>query len=122
MSTLRNPPRIQESIDRSERNRVSQMALAKDRFESFADSSGAAMLGKDRECRPEKTLPPHALGMRVRGWRVQMSFRREDRKSLREMGWRDVEAKARDGTVPEKLVMTENHIITAVREIGRAHV
>lgn len=117
MANAFTEPRLSAAVGRAEERRVSILAREKERFERMVDRSGLAVIGKDASCAPVRTLPPKKLGMEVNGWLVRMSFVREDRRKLREMGWRDVEKKLKSGEQDTRLVHTENHMITAVREL-----
>ncbi len=118
MSPSHQDPRVDSAIARSEDRRLQTMRRHKERFERSAATSGSLVIGRDASLAQVRTLPPKKLGMQVRGWRVQLSFKREDRGLLREMSWRDAEATIQKGGAPIKLVLTENHIITAVRELA----
>lgn len=108
---------VKAALERKNAQRTVSFARAKDSFEKSALASGSYCVGRSEDGRPTDTRTPSSLGITIMGWLVRMAFKRDDNRGLRGRDWRDVEKEARMGKIPTQLVVTENHIITAVREL-----
>jgi hypothetical protein len=108
---------VKAALERKDALRKVSFARAKDSFEKSALASGSYCVGRSEDGRPTDTRTPSSLGITIIGWLVRTAFKRDDVGKLRGRDWRDVEREAREGKIPTHLVVTENHIITAVREL-----
>jgi hypothetical protein len=117
MANARIDVSVKEALGRKDSERKTLFLKAKDRFERYALASGCHVIGRTEDGKPAKTRSSSSLGITIDNWRVRMEFKRDDAKTLKNKDWREVEDEARAGAVPTRLVVTENHIITAVREL-----
>jgi len=108
---------VTKSLDRTDTKRKDLLARAKGRFEASALASGSYCVGRSDDGKPTDTRSPLSLGITISGWHVKTVFKRDDAAILRGKDWRDVEKEAKAGNIPTRIVVTENHIITAVREL-----
>jgi hypothetical protein len=108
---------VKAALERKESQRKARFASAKAGFEKSALASGSYCVGRSDDGKPTDTRTPLSLGITINGWLVRTTFKRDDVSKLRGMDWRDVEKETREGKIPTQLVVTENHIITAVREL-----
>jgi hypothetical protein len=108
---------VKAALERKDTNRSALLTRAKDSFERSALASGSYCVGRSDDGKPTDTRSPLSLGITISGWFVKTVFKRDDAGMLRGREWRDVEKDAKAGEVPVRIVVTENHIITAVREL-----
>lgn len=109
--------RPKSRVEPRDERRKANFIDAKMRFERYALASGSFCIGRDENGAPAETRAPLSLGITTSGWFVRTVFKRDDASALKGRDWREVEAEAKSGALPTRLVVTENHIVTAVREL-----
>ncbi|MCI0503474.1 hypothetical protein L0Y65_02065 [Candidatus Micrarchaeota archaeon] len=108
---------VKAARERSDERRKAFFTEAKDRFEKSALASGSFCIGRTDDGKPADTRSVSSLNITISGWFVKTVFMRDDIGLLKGRDWRDVERDARAGDIPTRAVVSENHIITAVREL-----